>query len=178
MKIMRMTLAAALLAACASSGLAATTPSKYEALRAISVLERSLVGSEADEAARTIVTYADLSDDVMVDIGPDEIPWADEKWGLEKDQEMSCQSMLLAAFIAGNVRSQIKNDRTEDDTYSGWVFAIDAYNRLRAKGKFHSPSIESLSKMEADGTLLQHAKDVQSKEEQAEPDEPVKKPLA
>jgi hypothetical protein len=32
--------------------------------------------------------------------------------------------------------------------------------------------------MEADGTLLQHAKDVQSKEEQAEPDEPVKKPLA
>ncbi|HEY5079787.1 MAG TPA: hypothetical protein VII43_08060 [Opitutaceae bacterium] len=174
---LRRTLAAALLLASAANGFAAT-PTKHEALQAISVLEKSLVGPEADEAARTIVTYADLSDEVMVDLGPDEIPWSDEKWGLEKERELSCQSMLLAAFVAGNVRSQIKNDRAEDDTYSGWVFAIDAYKRLRANGKFRSPSIESLLKMEAEGTLLHHAKEIQSKEEQADPDGPQKKPLA
>jgi hypothetical protein len=174
---LRRTLAAALLLAFVPAGFAAT-PTKHEALQAIRVLEKSLVGSEADEAARVIVTYADQSEDVLVDLGPDEVPWADEKWGLDKERELSCQSMLLAAFVAGDVRSQIKNDRAEDDTYSGWVFAIDAYNRLRAGGKFRSPSIESLSKMEADGTLLQHARDVQSKEQQAAPDEPQKKPLA
>ena len=177
MTTLRQTLAAALFLACAAGGLAAT-PTKHEALQAISVLERSLVGPEADDAARTIVTYADQSDDVMVDLGPDEVPWSEEKWGLEKGSELSCQSMLLAAFVAGNVRSQIKNDRAEDDTYSGWVFAIDAYKRLRTNAKFRSPSIESLSKMEADGTLLQHAKEIQSKEEQSDPDGPQKKPLA
>jgi hypothetical protein len=178
MQNLRRTLAAAVLIALAPSGFAAV-PSRHEALQAISVLEKSLAGSAADEAARTIVTYADLSDDVLVDLGPEEIPWADEKWGLEKGRELSCQSMLLAAFVAGNVRSQIKNDRAEDDTYSGWVFAIDAYNRLKTTGKFRSPSIESLSKMEADGTLLQHAKDIQSKEEDQEGrDQPQKKPLA
>ena len=103
MPTLRRTLAAALLLACAASGFAAT-PTKHEALNAISVLERSLVGPEADEAARTIVTYADLSDEVMVDLGTDEIPWSGEKWGLEKERELSCQSMLLAAFVAGNVR--------------------------------------------------------------------------
>jgi hypothetical protein len=174
MTTLRRTLAAALLVAFASCGWAAT-PTKHEALQAITVLEKNVVGEEAAEAARTIVTYANLSDDVLVNLGPDEIPWVDEKWGLDKDAELSCQSMLLAAFVAGNVRSQIKNDRAEDDTYSGWVFAIDAYNRLRAKGPFKSPSIESLSKMEADGTLLQHAREVQSKEEQGQPEEPQKK---
>jgi hypothetical protein len=177
MPALRRTLAALLLVACASRGFAAV-PTKHDALQAIHVLETNVVGAEAAEAAKTIVTYADLSDDVLVDLGPDEIPWADEKWGLEKEQEMACQSMLLAAFVAGNVRSQIKNDRAEDDTYSGWIFAIDTYNRLRTKGQFRSPSLDSLSKMEASGTLLQHAREVQSKEEQGEPEEPQKKPLA
>lgn len=174
---MRSLLAAALIAACASAGSAAT-PSKHDALAAIAVLEKSLTGSQAVEAAKTIVTYAQVSDDVMVDIGPDEIPWVNEKWGLEKERELACQSMLLAAFVAGDVRSQIRNDRAQDDTYSGWIFAIDAYNRLRAKGAFSSPSIDSLSRMQADGTLLSHAKEIQSREEQDDPQESQRKPPA
>jgi hypothetical protein len=174
---MRAILAAALALVSAGSALAAG-PSKHDALLAISVLEKSLTGSQAVDAAKTIVTYAQVSDEVMVDIGPDEIPWVSEKWGLDKERELACQSMLLAAFVAGDIRSQIKNDRAEDDTYSGWVFAIDAYKRLRAKGAFRSPSIESLLKMEADGTLLQHAKEIQSKEDQEGPEEPQHRPLA
>jgi hypothetical protein len=177
MPTLRRAFAAALLLCCGSRGLA-EVPTRHDALAAIAVLEKTVVGPEAAEAAKTIVTYAQVSDDVMVDIGPDEVPWVDEKWGIDKDDELSGQSMLLAAFIAGNVRSQIKNDRAEDDTYSGWLFAIDAYNRLRAKNPFRSPSIESLSKMESGGTLLQHAKDVQSKEEQEAPADAQKKPFA
>ena len=174
---MRLLLAAALVLVCSGS-VRAATPSKHDALVAISVLEKSLTGSQAVDAAKTIVTYAQVSDDVMVDIGPDEIPWVSEKWGLGEERELACQSMLLAAFVAGDIRSQIKNDRAEDDTYSGWVFAIDAYKRLRAKSAFRSPSIELLSKMEANGTLLQHAKEIQSKEDQEGTEEPQHKPLA
>ncbi len=173
---MRMGLTAALFAACASLGFAAA-PSRSDALAAIAVLEKSVTGPEAAAAAKTIVTYAQVSEDVMVNLGPDEIPWVGEKWGLDKERELACQSILLAAFVAGDVRSQIKNDRAEDDTYSGWVFAISIYNKLRAKEAFRSPSIEALSKMEVDGSLLRHAKEIQSREEQ-DPAQSERKPQA
>ena len=139
-------------------------------LAAISVLEKDITGPDAAEAAKTVVFYAQASDDVMVDIGPEQLPWVEEKWGLDKAREQSNQSMLLAAFVAGNIKTQLKNEKAEDDTYSGWILAIGAYKRLRTKAAFRSPAIESLQKMEDEGTLRQHAKDVQLKDE--EPDAP------
>ncbi len=139
---------------------------------AISVLEKNITSPDAADAAKTVVVYAQESDDVMVDIGPEQLPWVSEKWGLEKSREQNNQSLLLAAFVAGNIRSQIKNDKAEDDTYSGWIFAIDAYKRLRTNGAFQSPAIDSLKKMEDDGTLLQHAKDVQFKDEESDAPRP------
>jgi hypothetical protein len=179
MSILRRILCAASFLAFAGAGLAAT-PSRHEVLVAISVLERDVTGQDAINAAKTIVVYAQDSDDVEVDIGPGQLPWVSEEWGLDKPRELECQSLLLAAFVAGNIKSQIKNARAEDDTYSGWVFAIATYNRLRAKGSFRSASLEELSRMEADGTLLGHAKQVQSQEDQPAPreEEPQHTPLA
>ncbi|MGA2016353.1 MAG: hypothetical protein ABSH26_05315 [Opitutaceae bacterium] len=174
MPIPRLLITAAALAAAASACVAAP-PSKQDVLLAISVLEKNITAPEAADAAKTVVIYAQQSDDVMVDIGQDQLPWIGERWGLDRAREQSNQSLLLAAFVAGNIRSQIKNDRAEDDTYSGWVFAIDAYKRLRSKASFRSPAIETLQKMEDEGTLLQHAKDVQIRDE--EPDTP-RPPLA
>lgn len=176
--MMRRTLTAAIFLVCACCGLAAT-PSKREALQAIEVLEKSVSGPEATDAAKVIVVYAQLSDDVMVDIGPEQLPWVGEHWGIEKGREAACQSLLLAAFVAGNVKSQIKNDKAEDDTYSGWIFAIDTYRRLRTKESFRSPSMESLQKMQSDGTLLQHARDVHLKmEEDSQQGDAAQKPPA
>jgi hypothetical protein len=138
----------------------AAAPSKEEALRAISVLEQNVTGPQAAAAAKTIVVYAQLSDDVMVDVGPDQLPWISEDWGIDRDRAAALQSILVAAFVAGNVKTQIKNEKAEDDTYSGWLFAIEAYRRLRAKEDFRSPSIEGLSKMQSEGKLLEHAKEV------------------
>jgi hypothetical protein len=177
MSILRRILPAAVFLALAASGFAAT-PTTHEVLRAINVLEKNVTGPEAAEAARTIVAYAQESDEVMVDIGAEQLPWVSEKWGLDEDRELTCQSMLLASFVAGNIRSQIKNSRVEDDTYSGWIFAIGTYNRLREKGAFRSPSIDSLSKMESEGTLLRHAKEIQSKEDKDDAPDVPKTPLA
>ncbi|MGA2692410.1 MAG: hypothetical protein ABSF76_08605 [Opitutaceae bacterium] len=177
MPFKRHLLTAVAFALCASLGRAAV-PSKHEVLQAIAVMEKSISGPQAVEAAKTIVVYAQSSDDVLVNIGPDELPWLDEDWGLGGEREQSCKSLLLAAFVAGNVKSQIKNEKAEDDTYSGWLFAIDTYTRLRAKEGFTSPSMDSLAKMRADGTLLQHARDVRSKEEQEEQADEQKKPMA
>jgi hypothetical protein len=148
----------------ATCGLA-VTPSKEDALRAISVLERSVTSPQAAAAAKTIVVYAQLSDDVMVDVGPEQLPWISEDWGMDKDRQAALQSILVAAFVAGNVKTQIKNEKAEDDTYSGWLFTIEAYRRLKAKEKFLSPSIEGLSKMQSEGKLLDHAKEVHMDDE-------------
>ncbi len=167
MRMTRQTLTAALfvaVAACAS----AATPTKRDVLQAISVIEKTVSGPEAFEAAKTIVIYAQLSDDVMVDIGPEQLPWLSETWGMDKERESECHSILLAAFVAGNIKSQIKNEKAEDDTYSGWTFAIETYRRMRTRDEFRSESIEALAKMQADGTLLQHAKDVHLKAEEEE----------
>jgi hypothetical protein len=145
-------------------------------LQAIAVMEKSVSSPEAVDAAKLIVVYAQVSDDVMVDIGPDQLPWVNEAWGLEKDRETALQSLLMAAFVAGNVKSQIRNDRAEDDTYSGWIFVIETYRRLRAKEPFHSPSIEALAKMQAEGKLLQHARDVHMRSEEDDSDAPRKQP--
>lgn len=178
MPLPRTLIAALAFLAFAGLGLADTAPSKHDVLKAISVMEKNLSSPEATEAAKTIVIYAQVSDDVLVDIGPEQLPWLDEDWGMAKEREQSCKSLLLAAFVAGDVRSQIKNDKAEDDTYSGWIFAIDSYNRLRAKEPFKSPSIDTLSKMRADGTLLQHARDVRKKEEEEDQEAAPKRPLA
>ena len=174
--MLRRALTAAVFLACASCGFGAV-PTKHEVLRAISVMEKSVSSPEAVEAAKLIVVYAQVSDDVMVDIGPDQLPWIGEAWGLDRQRENACQSMLMAAFVAGNVKSQIKNDKAEDDTYSGWIFVIDTYRRLRSGEAFRSPSIDSLSKMQAGGKLLQHARDVHMKSQEEDSDTP-KKPLA
>jgi hypothetical protein len=174
MPIIRRALTAFLFAAFASGALA-VTPSKHDVLLAINVLEKNITGPEARDAAKTVVVYAQESEDVMVDIGPDQLPWVAEKWGLDRAREQANQALLLAAFVAGNIKSQIKNDKAEDDTYSGWIFTIDAYKRLRAKSGFRSPSIESLQQMQEEGTLLQHARDVQFKDEDSEEQHP---PLA
>jgi hypothetical protein len=164
MASMRHTLTAVTFLAAAACGLAAT-PSKDEALQAISVLERNVTSPEAALAAKTIVVYAQLSDDVMVDVGPEQLPWISETWGLDKERESALQSILVAAFVAGNVKPQIKNDKAEDNTYSGWLFAIETYRRLRAKENFSSPSIDSLSKMQSEGKLLEHAREVHMDDE-------------
>lgn len=157
------------------TGALAAGPTKREALQAISVLEKDVTSQKATEAAKTIVVFAQASDDVVVDIGPVQLPWVDEDWSVDKDVQQNFKSMLMAAFVAGNIRSQLKNDRIEDDTYSGWIFVIDTYNRLRSKTPFSSPSIEALVKMQQDGSLLQHAKDAHISDDREDPAAPGRK---
>jgi hypothetical protein len=158
---------------------AAAAPSKQDALEAISVLEKSILGPEAPQAAKTVVVFAQVSDDVMVNVGPDQLPWLSEDWGLEREREATLHSLLLAAFVAGDIRPQLRSARAEDDTYSGWVFALDAYRKIRAKENFRSPSLEELGKMQADGKLRERARELQQQvEEQDDSDSPQSKPFA
>jgi hypothetical protein len=173
----RRTLTAIAFMALASLGFAAN-PSKQEVLDAIGIMEKGISGPGAITAAKTIVVYAQVSDDVMVNIGEEQLPWVSEHWEMDDARLKSCQSLIMAAFVAGNIKSQLNSQKVEDDTYAGWLFAIDAYRKLRAHDTFRSPAIEELSKMQAEGKLQQHAKELQASEEQEDSQDNQPKPLA
>jgi hypothetical protein len=177
MSMTRRTLTAIAFMVLASLGMAAT-PSKQDVLDAIGVMEKGISGPGAIAAAKTIVIYAQVSDDVMVNIGEEQLPWISEKWEMDDARLKSCQSLLMAAFVAGNIKSQLKTQKAEDDTYAGWLFAIDAYRRLRAHDSFRSPAIEALAKMQSEGKLQQHAKELQASEEQDDSQDNQPRPLA
>ena len=99
-------------------------------------------------------------------------------WTTPGSSPASRSSSWPRSLSPGNIKSQLKNQRAEDDTYSGWLFAIDAYRRLKAHDDFKSPAIEALAKMQAEGKLLQHAKDLQASEEQEDQSDNPPKPLA
>lgn len=135
-------------------------PTRAEVSTAIAQMETNLVSGSSVDAAKVILKFAQQSEDVQISITPETVPWLQEKWGLEPDLEQSIRSMLLAAYLAGNVKSQIRAGKPADDPYAGWIFVCRGYAEFRSKASFSSPSIDSLEKRRTEGTLKQYARDV------------------
>jgi hypothetical protein len=168
---MKLLLAALLLFTANAVGHA--TPTREEALSAIAVIEKDILSVSAIEAARTISQFTEESEEVMLVIGPDTIPWVMEE--RKRDQtDDTIYAMLLAAYFAGNAKAQLRAGKAGDDPYPGWLAAIKAYRQFQTKRSLVIPSLEKFSEMEADGSLEAHARDVKSQEKK-EPDEPPRK---
>lgn len=142
-------------------------PSKSDVLKAVSTLESNFVSEQAADAAKVVTIFAQESEDITIVLGPSQTPWINEKWGLDKDKEDVCKSMLLAAYLAGNIRFQLTNAKPKDDPYPGWILVINGYHQLQRKVGFHSLSIDALADMDAKDTLRQHANEVM-KQQQSE----------
>ena len=140
-------------------------PTREEVSAAISQMESKFVSGKSVDAAKVVIEFAEHSKDVRSVIDTNTVPWLQEKWGLKADLEQTIRSMLLAAYIAGNTKSQLAAGKPIDDPYEGWLFVCRGYKEFRAKVSFSSPSIESLDKKRKQGTLKQHALDVLKKAE-------------
>ncbi len=128
--------------------------SKSEARDAIAVLEKSVLSADATEAAATITRFADESEDVLIVVGPETMPWVQDAAG----PDAKIRELLTAAYVAGNVKAQLAKRRPDDDPYSGWLFVIKAYREIRGKKSRTSfPEIEELIAKERDGTLKKEA---------------------
>ena len=145
----------ALLAICLGLSTARAEPvSKGEARAAIAVLEKSVLGADATEAAATITRFADESEEVLIVVGPETMPWVQEAAG----PDAKIRELLTAAYVAGNVKAQLAKRRPDDDPYSGWIFVIKAYREIRGKkSRIAIPEVEELMAKEKDGTLKKEA---------------------
>lgn len=140
-------------------------PSREEVSRAIAQVETNVVSASAVDAANIILDFAEESEDVMISITTNTVPWLKEKWGLGAEMEQTIRSMLLAAYVAGNTKSQLAAGKPKDDPYAGWVFVCRAYAKFRTKISFASPSIDSLERRHKEGSLRRYAQDVLKKGE-------------
>jgi hypothetical protein len=71
-----------------------------------------------------------------------------------KDERLT----LLAAFIVGNVESQLlRGLKNRDDAYAGDVQMIQTYRQLQAKNpRLKIPALEKMAEMERRGELKRY----------------------
>ena len=145
----------AFLAVFAGLSMAQAEPvSKREAREAIAVLEKSVLSTDAAEAAATITRFADESEEVLIVVGPETMPWVQDSAG----PDAKVRELLTAAYIAGNVKAQLEKRQPNDDPYNGWLFVIKAYREIRGKkSRITIPEVDELLAKEKDGTLKKEA---------------------
>jgi hypothetical protein len=166
----------ALLLLVTSAGVRAQTPevpSRREVLAAIATLEERFLSPEAVRAAEVVTRFVELSEDCLILLDPEAIPWAeDSELTRADDPEDMLRSLLLAAYFAGNTKAQLDSGKVEDMPYPGWLFVIRAYKSIQEKTEFRIESIEQFIAMEEQGTLERFARILKARRD-AGPDEPA-----
>ena len=121
---------------------------KEQVLKAIAAFRRDPLAARTDGTSALILNFAEASPDVQVEMGPKVLPWMNEpvndKYG----------EVLMAAFVAGDVRSQLESHRAKDDAMAGALQVIDTYQQLRKKDpSVRSVSVEKWIALQAQGKL-------------------------
>ncbi len=153
----------------AAPALASSPVTRDQVLGAIRVFDANAGASltapkPADEAngavavaSNTILRFALESDDVVVDLGTDSVPWCDVKKGLAQLPNSGERGLLLAAYLSGSVRAQLESGRQDPSPYPGWVAMLRVYHSLRVREGLRLPEVEALLARQADGTLEDYA---------------------
>ena len=135
--------------ACAPAGLAG--PSEARVKQKIELLLRNPQSEAAREAGAEIIEFAGESPNYHVELQVGYMPWVKDK-GLPKGSQI-----LLAAFVAGNLREQMRKNSSHPEPYAGVRAALDVYRKIRAEDSaFRIEKVERFLAMEKQGSLRAH----------------------
>lgn len=155
--------------ALATPAFASETVSRAQVLDAIRVFEANASGgiaparpvAQANEAvaqaSNTILKFALESDDVVVDLGSDSVPWCDVKKGISAMPDSGERGLLLAAYLAGEVKAQLLSGRQDANPYEGWVAMLRVYRVLKVREGVEVPEVEALLARQMRGSLASFA---------------------
>ncbi len=146
-------LAAAVVLCCVPLGrvaVAKTAISESSVRRAISTFLSQPTSPVSKQAKNMIIEFAVDSDDVSVVITSKATPWSGRK-------DCKHAGVLLCAFIAGNILSQLDSGVKADDSYSGLMKVFRVYRHLKSAEKsYNVPEVEQLLAMHRQGRLMRH----------------------
>lgn len=133
-------------------------PGKEDVLKAIAVMDKDFLASESGQAAQTVMRFAESSKAVAIQLNPKTTPWL---FGETKgsDAAENTRTMLLIAYLAGNMKAQLSAGKAVDSPIPGWEFALKAYQAIqKSDGQFKLDELEALKKQQAKGELPKLAK--------------------
>ncbi len=155
----------------ATPAFAAEAISKSDVLGAIRVFEANvsanLTASKPDAqiddalaaSSATITRFAIESDSVVVDLGPNAVPWCDLSKGVTGASETGERGLLLAAYLCGGVKAQLLSGKQDPNPYAGWVSMLRVYRVAKMRDGVAIPEIEALLSRQMDGSLEAYAAD-------------------
>jgi hypothetical protein len=121
---------------------------KEEAVKAIVEFRKNPLTEEGRFAAGRIISFAEQSDDVSIHIAQPLVPW------LHDGTDEKYRSLLLGAYIAGNVKSQLDHGIQRDDPHAGMLVVFEVYHQMKeADKKCRIPEIEEFMKLETEHQL-------------------------
>jgi len=131
--------------------------SKATVLSAISTFQKDPSSKEGFAAGATIMAFTKSSSTVRVALSKAVVPWL--KGPDESDADT--RDILLSAYVAGNVESQLKSGHAQDDIYAGWEQVLTTYAQLlHINSAAKISEVDDLKKRETDGTLRDYANEV------------------
>lgn len=126
---------------------------KESILNAVKALENDPLAT-GTLAAPAILDFAKDSEDVTVSLNPSTLPW------IAAGERLPHQELLLAAFVGGNIRSQLLESKLEDSPVDGMRCVFKVYMKLReSKPSLRSPEIERLMRLDVEGRLKEALSD-------------------
>jgi hypothetical protein len=138
-----------------------TLPSRAEVLKGIEDFAKTPLSVEGRAAAAMIVTFADKSDAVTVVVSPSVVPW------IHSAKPPKVSETLLAAYFAGNVKSQLQGQRNANDSYAGVQQVLKTYAQLKEADKtLDIPDIQKFVELEAKKQLKKYVDDALKKDEE------------
>ena len=122
--------------------------SRDQVRSAINTLIQNPDSEEARVAGRVVLEFAEATPDHTVVIKLGYLPWSKSRSLPEGS------NMLLAAFVAGNLREQIRKNSSQPEPYAGALAAIGVYQKLlRSHPDFKIPKVEEFIALEKRGAL-------------------------
>jgi hypothetical protein len=139
---------------CSHPATAADNPviTKDLALKAIAAFRAEPTSSLGKAAASVIVKFSRDSPDVLITFTPRNYPISEIKPASEQEK-----MALMAAFIVGNVDSQLRNESRKDGGYAGDLQLIRTYRQLQKRNpKLRIRAIEKMAELERRGELKRY----------------------
>lgn len=122
--------------------------SDAQAMRQIKILLAEPESKAGQAAGLKVILFAAKSTKYYVDISQAYLPWVKERSLPQGSQ------VLTAAFIAGNIREQIRKQSSSPEPYAGVQAALRVYEKMRSSdSSFRIEQAERFLELERSGSL-------------------------
>ncbi len=129
------------------SGLYAAA-TQEEVAQAIQTFLKDPTSPEAKAAGKVIFTYSQETPDHEISIDEKALPWLKSSGGSDRG------TLLLVAFISGDLQEQFRKGTGKPETYAGVLTVLSVYEKLKAKSSIYfDPNLEHFIDLEKNGKL-------------------------